>query len=175
MSDAVTTLEKLFDTLKDASNRTEIATNKLLDQQMELVTHIKTMPMADLRAALKEHASKSDKDINACSGSIELMSVDITNEIKKLANKVKQMILVVTVALAVVTAGYFILRYAAEKSNPPIVKWEQRLQQIEQDQHEDIDERLQEFMREIKKEMAKIKTNNGDKTEDESIHNRINN
>ncbi len=89
-----------------------------------------------------------------CNGVIELRFSDMIDEIKKLSAKVTKMIIVVTVALTVMTAGYFIIRYSAEKGAPP-AKWEERLKAIEQDQHEDIDKKLNDFMKEIRKEMRK--------------------
>lgn len=152
MSDPIDTLNKLFDTLKDASNRSESSTNKLIDQQMELITYIKTMPLEDLRESLKDHALKSDKDQADCNGALELRYADVMESLRAISNKISKMIIVVSVVIAVATTGYFIIRYAAEKGAPP-AKWEQRLQEIEQDQHEDIDDRLNEFMKQIKELM----------------------
>ena len=156
MSEAIETLNKLFDTLKDASNRNEAATNKLIDQQLELVTHIKTMPVEDLRTALREHALKSEQEMKECTDQLG-QSGDIMSEIKKLSTKVTKMLIVVSVTLAVATGGYFLLRYAAEKntSKPP-VNWEERLKKIEADQHEDFNKRLNQLMDEIRKEMKKL-------------------
>lgn len=167
MSEAIETLNKLFDTLKDASNRNEAATEKLVDQQLELVTHIKTMPVAELRSALKDHALKSEQDIQDCNGTIELKTADIMEEIKKLSAKVTKMIIVVSVAFAVATAGYFLIRYAAEKSTPS-PNWEDRLQQIENDQHDDFDKRLDQLSKELRDEMQRL---HDEGKQDESIHN----
>jgi len=168
MSDAITTLEKLFDTLKDASNRNEAATNKLIDQQLELVTHIKTMPVEDLRIALKEHADKSTDEILDCSGTIELKTADIMESIKQLSSKVTKMILVVTVALTVATAGYFLIRYAADQSKKS--GWEATHEQIEKKQQEEFDEKFDHFTDEIRLQMETLTKDDTEK-KDESIHN----
>jgi len=168
MSDAIETLNKLFDTLKDASNRNEAATNKLIDQQLELVTHIKTMPMDEVRTALKDHADKSAQDLSDCNGTIELKAADIMDEIKKVSSKVTKMIIVVSVALTVATAGYFLIRYAAEKTTKPTANWEERLEQIEQDQHDDFNERLDRLSQELREEMQRLHDRD---QKDESIHN----
>ena len=168
MSDAINTLEKLFDTLKDASNRNEAATNKLIDQQLELVTHIKTMPVEDLRHALKDHADKSSKDMVDCNGTIELKSADIMEGIRNLSSKVTKMILVVSVALTVATIGYFVIRYAADTKQE--TGWESKLEEIELHQQTEFDEKLEQFMKDIKKQMDRLHKDTPEKV-DEPVHN----
>ena len=165
MSDNINILVKLFETLKESSDRNEEATQKLILQQLEMVNHIKHLPIDDLREALKEHAKDSKKEIDDCAGTVESTTFDIMELLRTINNKITKMVIVVIVAFSVVTGGYFLIRYAAEQGAPP-AKWEERLEAIEQDQHEDMDIKLKEFMDEIIKEINKRHT----EEEDESVH-----
>jgi hypothetical protein len=159
-------LSKLFDTLRHASDRNEEATQKLIVQQLDLVNHIKNMPIHDLKVALQNHAKDSKDDIDDCSGTVVTKSDDIMEFLRQLNMKITKLIVGITVVVLVATGGYFVIRYAAEKGAPP-AKWEERLRSIEQDQHEDIDEKLKEFMDEIRKEMRK---NHSEEKADEPVH-----
>jgi len=158
-------LSKLFDTLRHASDRNEDATQKLIVQQLDLVSHIKGMPVSELRKALENHAKDSKSDIDECSGKVVTTSNDIMKYLSEINNKITKMLIALTVVIAVATGGYFVIRYAAEKGAPPAA-WEERLRTIEEDQHNDIDEKLDEFMKEMRKEIRR----NHPETKDESIH-----
>ena len=162
-------LSKLFDTLRHASDRNEDATQKLIVQQLELVSHIKGMPIKELKLALENHAKDSKEDIDECSGTVVNTSNDIMEFLRQINTKLTKMLLVISVVIVVATGGYFIIRYAAEKGAPPAA-WEERLQDIENDQHDDFDKKLKGFMEDIKKEINKRHKNDGDKV-DEPVHN----
>lgn len=165
MSDPIDILSKLFETLKDASNRNEQATDKLIAQQLDLVSHIKAMPVEDLKLALREHAKKSTQEIVDCNGTIELRTADIMEEIKKLSHKVTKLLIVVSVTITVATSGYFLIRYAAEKNQKLPVDWQQKYEKIESEQQNIIDTKLEKLMKEIREEMRKLHSekNNGEK------------
>lgn len=156
MSDPIDILSKLFETLKDASNRNEQATDKLIAQQLDLVSHIKSMPVEDLKLALREHAKKSTQEIVDCNGTIELRTADIMEEIKKLSHKVTKLLIVVSVTITVATSGYFLIRYAAEKNQKLPVDWQQKYEKIESEQQNIIDTKLEKLMKEIREEMRKL-------------------
>jgi len=59
MSDPIETLNRLFDTLREASNRNEKSTDKLIDQQIKLIAEIKNMPITEIKTALKDHADQT--------------------------------------------------------------------------------------------------------------------
>ena len=159
-------LSKLFDTLRHASDRNEDATQKLIVQQLELVGHIKNMPLTELRSALENHAKDSKSDIDECSGTVVTTSNDIMEYLRLINGKMTKMLIAIAIVIAVSTGGYFIIRYAAEKGAPPAA-WEERLKSIEEDQHRDIDEKLDEFMKELRKEMRKRHPED----KDEPVHN----
>lgn len=172
MSDPIETLNRLFDTLKEASNRNEKSTQRLIDQQMELVTHIKTMPIEQLRTALKEHHEKSSKDMDDCSGTIELKSGDIMSLLRIINAKITKMFIIVSITIAVSTGGYFLIKYAAEHDEHPPVDWQSKYEKIEKEQQDMIDSKLEKLMKDVRDEIKRLHPptkENGDK-KDESVH-----
>jgi hypothetical protein len=91
-------LIKLFDTLKDASKETRDLCQAMLINQNNIGNYIKTLPMADLTQALKEHANQSTSEIGSCTETVESTTDTILEEIRTLKQKVKTMITVVIVA-----------------------------------------------------------------------------
>lgn len=134
--DNIKILVKLFDTLKESSNRNEVTTQKLVIQQLELVNQIKNLPVDDLRQALKEHAKESSDEINECSGVIEMETANIVKLLRDIINKINRMILVVIVAFSVVTASYVMIRATADDDK----KIEQLKEEMQEDRKELIDE-----------------------------------
>jgi len=165
MTDPIDTLTKLFDTLKDASQRNEASTQRLIDQQLELVTHIKTMPIEDIRIALQEHSNETRNLLGSLSGKVETKSTGLMAEIKILGGKVTKMLIVVSVTLTVATAGYFLIKYAAEHDKHPPVNWQQKYEQIEKEQQDLIDSKLESLMKEIRNEMKKLHSKEPDAAE----------
>jgi len=148
MSDSVDILSKLFDTLKDASEKNEQATQRLVEQQIVLVGKIKSMPIEELKIALKDHDEKSKKEIDDCNGSIELKTSEIKDLIKDLITRVNRMILVVTVAITIATGGYFILRYMADDHIDINTLRKELKQERKEEQNETI-KKIQEEMRKL--------------------------
>jgi hypothetical protein len=148
MSDYVDILNKLFDTLKGASDRNEQATQKLVEQQVILVGKIKSMPIDELRDVLKSHADKTDKEISDCNGTIELRTLEIKDLIKDLITRVNRMILAVTIAVTITTGGYFIIRYMAD-DHININTLRQELKQERHNEQNEIVKKIQEEMRKL--------------------------
>lgn len=151
MTDSVDILSKLFDTLKDASEKNEQATQRLVEQQIVLVGKIKSMPIDELKIALKDHAIKSDSDFVSCSGIIELKTAEIRDLIKELITRVNRMILAVSVAVTITTGGYFILKYMAD-DHITINKLRQELKQERQIEQNEMIKKIQEEMRRLHSE-----------------------
>jgi len=168
----VNVLVKLFDTLKESINKDEVATQKLIMQQLELVNQIKALPVEELKQMLKEHAKESMNDIDECSGTVELKTGEILDLVGDLKNKITKMMIVISVIIAVSTSGYFLIRYAAEK-NIGQTNWEERLNQIENKQQEDFKKRLDQLTDDLRKEMQLLHQNDiiSGEEHDESIHN----
>lgn len=122
MSENIHILLKLFDTLKEASDRNGSATEQLIVQQLELVSHIKHLPIEDLKQALKDHAKEASEDITSCSDTVESTSSGIKDEIQKINGKVGKAILVVVVAFTVMTGMYAFVKYDTSKSEKQTVE-----------------------------------------------------
>lgn len=110
MSNNIDILLKLFATLKESSDKNEDATQQLILQQLDLVGHIKHLPIEDLSKALKEHAKDSASDIDSCEETVTTTSSDLMTAINKVNNKVTKMILVVSVAFTIAIATYGITK-----------------------------------------------------------------
>jgi beta-lactamase regulating signal transducer with metallopeptidase domain len=110
MDDNITILIKLFDTLKESSMKNEASTQKLIMQQLELVSQIKNLPVEDLKTALKEHAKESVNNIDNCSGMIELKTADIMDMLRVILNKINKISLIVWIVLSVLSASYIIVK-----------------------------------------------------------------
>ena len=90
---------KLFDTLKDSTDKNERTMQTLINQQQALVDNVKHMPVDEIRQDIKEHiiaAHEERKNI-----------LDIINIVN---SKVTRMILIMGVAFSLFAAAYFIVR-----------------------------------------------------------------
>lgn len=114
MRDDIDLLLKLFDILKDSSDKNEEATQQLILQQIEMLNYMKNMPIADLRRALKEHSEKSGEDIDTCTETVETTTGDIMSAINNIARKIDRMLWAVGIIVSLLAPGYFIIRYLAE-------------------------------------------------------------
>lgn len=144
MSDNITILVKLFETLKDSSDRNEETTQKLIVQQLELVSRIKNLPIEDLKQALKEHAKDSVNDISSCAETVETTGSDLMKEIKRLASKVNMMIVVVLVTFTILTGTYVFISDVADHRKESI----ERQEEIEKVKKEAFDKALETFRKE---------------------------
>ena len=64
MADSTDLMIKLFDTLKQSSDKGEIILQKLIEQQHNLIGHIEYLPIKELQEALKDHNVESKSEIN---------------------------------------------------------------------------------------------------------------
>lgn len=117
MSNNIDILLKLFATLKESSDKNEEATQQLILQQLDLVGHIKHLPIEDLSQALKEHAKDSASDIDSCEETVTTTSADLMTAINKINNKLTKMILVVSVAFTIAMGAFAIVKgFYSDKS-----------------------------------------------------------
>jgi len=149
--DNITILIKLFDTLKESSNRNEESTQKLIMQQLELVGQIKNLPVEDLRQALKEHARDSADDIDGCSGMIELKTADIMDVLRIILNKINKISIIVIVVLSVLSASWVIIKTLNTRSEDQV--YEQIKEKITNEQLEMIQDIRTQIQQHIKEEL----------------------
>ena len=108
-------LIKLFDTLKDSSKETQQLCHAMLTNQQNIGNYIKTLPISDLKEALKEHSKESTDEIGTCTETVESKSDIILEEVKEIKGKVTKMILVVIVAFTLFTSAVLIARITTPK------------------------------------------------------------
>ena len=101
-------LLKLFDTLKDASKDNYQLAQALLTNQNNIGNYIRSLPLDDLKQALKDHSKDSSDEIGTCKETVETKSDDILTEVKKISSKIKTMIIVVVVAFTLFGAASLI-------------------------------------------------------------------
>lgn len=125
---------KLFDTLKDSSDRNEASTQQLIKQQMDLVNQIKNLPMSDLRRALRDHIKDSATHYNDSEKLIEGKNQTILDELKRISTRIKIMIAVVMSAFTIMSVTYIVIR-ATANDNSKIQQLETQLEQYQEEQN----------------------------------------
>ena len=147
MSDPIETLNRLFDTLRDASNRNEKSTDKLIDQQIKLIGEIKNMPITDIKTALKDHADQTAVDKKE----IDTHTNEIMEMLRIILGKVNKMMTVFALVVAITMGTYVVIRYLAEDKNS--------VEELRQELKEKRQAEQKEFLEMIKIEMEKLHEN----------------
>ncbi len=111
---------KLFDTLKQASDKTESALQKLINQQNEIIGHIQYMPIKEIQDSIDDHEKSSDSKINDCTKTVNSSSAGIIEKLRRMNNRVTVMIVVVLSTFTVLSAAYLIGSFAADKNNKAV-------------------------------------------------------
>ncbi len=112
--DNVELMVKLFDTLKESSDKSESTLRKLIEQQHSLISLIEYMPVKELHETLKNHHKDSSTEIGTCTDTVTTTSDSILEKVKGIENKIGRMILVVIVAFSVLSAGFIVGRITLE-------------------------------------------------------------
>lgn len=154
MTDNIEILVKLFETLKTSVDKNEDATKQLIIQQLELVSHIKSLPVNDLREALKEHAKESAKEINACTEVVSVTNSDVMSLLRSISGKLTKLFVVIGLIITISTTGYFIIR-AVSDSDTIIEKhldekFKELSDQISKERNEELD-KIREEMKTLHK------------------------
>jgi len=111
MTEQLDFINKLFDTLKESSDNNSNTIQKLVEQQISLVSTVEKMPISDLKKLLEEHNKESADDIGQCEETVKTKSDIILDKVNELTTKVKLMIGVVVAAVALSGIVYYIARY----------------------------------------------------------------
>jgi hypothetical protein len=90
---------KLFDTLKDSTDKNERTMQTLINQQQALVDNVKHMPIDEIKQDIKDHIVSAHDERKEISGKVD-----------KVDSKVTKMILVVVVAFALISSAVLIGR-----------------------------------------------------------------
>jgi len=114
MADSMDIMMKLFDTLKQASDKHEETLQKLIEQQHVLIGHIEYLPFKELQQALKDHNEESTDNIDACTEKVETTSEKILKKVNVIENKISRMILVVIVSFSLLTTAFIVGRLSMD-------------------------------------------------------------
>lgn len=108
---------KLFDTLKDSTDKNERTMQTLIHQQQVLVDNVTHMPMEEIRKDIKEHIVSAHEERKG-----------ILNKIVKVDGRVVKMIIVVVVAFTLFTSAIMI----AKLTDDPKISHSKLIEKIEQ-------------------------------------------
>lgn len=140
-------LIELFTMLKESIKKDTDTTEKLVDQQFELVTQIKALPITELKDMLKEHNKESLNDIDECSSAVETKSNEILEKCKEIISKLNRLFWVIGLTVSILTAGYFIVR-ATVDNKKTFENWKSEITEEREDM---VDELRQEIIDEMKR------------------------
>jgi predicted PurR-regulated permease PerM len=134
---------KLFDTLKDSSDKTTEALNNLISQQNELISHVNHLPIDDLKQALRDRSDQAAKDVEKSS----IDSKTILEKLRDMDKKLSKVLIAIAVAFSIIAAAYIIVRSTTDTNKiiNTVVK------RIDQDQDQKHDRIINEIKKEIEK------------------------
>lgn len=98
---------KLFDTLKEAITNMNDTLKELLNNQKSIGEYMKTLPIKELKDSLKEHNKESNDNIDECTQTVNLQTVDVLKSISDLKDIITKTIVIVGVFFTIVTSGWF--------------------------------------------------------------------
>jgi len=110
MSDNITALLKLFDTLRGSIDKHEITTRELINQQHELVNHIQKLPVEVLNTRLKEHSGLCTSHHEKNTENINKKDTDLNKKIDSISIKMKIMSVIVIVAFTITMGAFTIFK-----------------------------------------------------------------
>ena len=97
---------KLFDTLKDSTDKNERTIQTLINQQQVLVENVTHLPIDEIKQDIKDHIVSAKEERKGISDKIDVIN-----------SKVTKMILVVIVAFSILTGSWMFIRSAANVSD----------------------------------------------------------
>ena len=100
---------KLFDTLKDSTDKNERTIQTLINQQQTLVDNVTRMPMNEIRQEIKEHVISAKKERE-----------DISDKVDKVDYKISKMIIVVLVTFTILSGSYLFVRSSIDSDHTKI-------------------------------------------------------
>ena len=156
MNENMDVLLKLFDVLKEATDKNEHAVQRLITQQHDLVDHIRHLPVEDLQLALKDHQKISSGEMDVCTETIETTSSDLMSELRKVTSRVNKMILVVSVAFSLMAGTYILVRSVSD-SDKKFDKWEKKIEAQQKEERRAITD---EVIKQLRDEIRKLNNEN---------------
>jgi predicted PurR-regulated permease PerM len=128
---------KLFDTLKDSTDKNERTMQTLINQQQVLVENVTHLPIDEIKQDIKDHIVSAREERKVISDKVDTIS-----------SKVTKMILVVVAAFSLFTVAYFVVR-----STSDIDKIKKEITREQEIKHDEIIETIRkEFQKHEKKQ-----------------------
>ena len=115
---------KLFDTLKDATNKNESTMQTLINQQATLVEHVKHLPIDEIKTDIKDHVKSAQEERKSIEGKID-----------KVDSRIVKMIIVVGVAFSLFGTALMFAKFAtnSDPSHSSIVEtYEEKINELQQ-------------------------------------------
>ena len=113
---------KLFDTLRDATDKNEKTMQTLINQQQLLVDRVKHMPIGEIRQEVKDHVVSAKEERKVIEGKVD-----------KVASKVGKMILVVIVAFTLFSSAVLIANVTNKKDTPTHGSLEETIEELKKE------------------------------------------
>jgi len=142
MPENIDLMVKLFDTLKQSSDKNEATLQKLIEQQRSLIGHIEYLPIKDLQQALKEHNAHSSSEINSCTETVNTTTNNILDKVKNIESKIARMIVVVLVASSVLGLAFLVGRLSLDTGS-----LEKKIEDRQQAEHKEIIDSVRKLVR----------------------------
>jgi hypothetical protein len=161
MTEHLNFIEKLFDTLKQTTDNNSSTVQKLVDQQNNLVGTVEKMPISEIRQELKDHVVAAHNEREEILDKVELKTDKILDKMKKvvsdvkeLSGKIKFMIAVVAVAVALTGIVYFVGRFLVDTgSKKQTTTIEEKIRKEQEVEHKKLQK---EIIKAIREELRKI-------------------
>ena len=102
---------KLFDTLKESTDKNERTMQTLINQQQALVDNVKHMPIEEIRQDIKDHIVSAHDE-----------RIVISDKVDKVDSKITKMIITVVVAFTILTGSWMFMRSMAEYDHQDLRK-----------------------------------------------------
>lgn len=113
---------KLFDTLKDATDKNERTMQTLINQQQTLVDTVKHMPIDEIRQEVKDHVVSAKEERQG-----------ILDKLGNVDSKVGKMILVVVVAFTLFSSAVLLAKLNDSNSQQTIIEQSKEIETLKEE------------------------------------------
>jgi beta-lactamase regulating signal transducer with metallopeptidase domain len=157
MTEHLDFIGRLFDTLKETTDNNTSVVQKLVDQQNNLVVTVEKMPIGEIRQELKDHVVDAHDERKEILNMVETKTDKVLDKMKKvvsdvneLSGKIKLMIAVVVIAVALTGVAYFVGRFLVDTSmsKKQLTTIEEKIQKEQESEHKKLRKEVIEVIRE---------------------------
>jgi len=146
MTDQLDFIDKLFDTLKETTDDNTRTLQKLVEQQISLVSTVEKWPIPEIKQDIKDHVVSAYNERKS-----------ISEKIDDLSSKVKLMIGVVAAAVVLTGVVYIIGRFVIDYHIPKqeMSTIQEGIKKEQQHEHKELIEVIREEIKKIHPEVDK--------------------